>query len=167
MIDFNLPLDKQANIICAISAATKYEIPKNIFLAVVELEGGKPGQYLRNKNGTYDIGPLQFNSAYINTLPNVSFKDVEGLNNDCYPYDLAAWRIRQHIKKDNGTLYQKVANYHSKTPKYNMSYQKKLIGLTEKWTLILKANAFTYSEPVNQKIKYIPRTIEIRGNKYE
>ena len=53
---------------CAVSAAVKYEVPANIVLAVAEKEGGKPGQWVRNTNATYDIGSMQFNTAYIRTL---------------------------------------------------------------------------------------------------
>ena len=36
-------------IICSISAAVKYEVPANIVLAVAEKEGGKPGQWVKNR----------------------------------------------------------------------------------------------------------------------
>lgn len=133
-INYNLPPAEQAPVVCAVAAATRYSIPVNIFLAVVEKEAGKPGQYVKNKNGTYDIGPLQFNSSYIKTLSKygITYKSVEGHNNSCYPYYLAAWRIKQHINNDNGDIYQKVSNYHSKTPHYNAIYREDLIKRSEK-----------------------------------
>jgi hypothetical protein len=33
----------------------KYQIPANILLAIAEKEGGKPGQWVRNRNGTHDF----------------------------------------------------------------------------------------------------------------
>jgi hypothetical protein len=44
----------------------------------------------------------------------------------CYAYDLAAWRIRGHLKKDKGDLWTRAANYHSRTPRYNTVYRKDL-----------------------------------------
>lgn len=141
-INYNLPPDQQINVVCAITAASKYDIPTNIFLAVVEKEGGKPGQYVKNKNGTYDIGPLQFNTAYVKTLfkYNITYKDVEGHNNSCYPYYLAAWRIKNHIVNDDGDLFKKVSNYHSRTPKYNSIYKIDLIKRSEKAAAYLNSH---------------------------
>ena len=59
----DLPPQLQERVVCSISAAVKYEVPVNIVLAVAEKEGGKPGQWVRNSNGTHDVGPMQFNTA--------------------------------------------------------------------------------------------------------
>lgn len=167
IIDYNLPPNEQAPVVCAIAAATRYSIPTNIFLAVVEKEGGKPGQYVKNKNGTYDIGPLQFNTSYIKTLSKygITYKSVEGHNNSCYPYYLAAWRIKKHIIYDNGDIFQKVSNYHSKTPYYNSKYRADIIKRSIKLTTYLNK----YSDSVNSKkiaVKitknYVERKIYIR-----
>lgn len=58
----DLPPQLQERVICSISAAVKYEVPANIVLAVAEKEGGKPGQWVKNTNGTHDVGPMQFNT---------------------------------------------------------------------------------------------------------
>ena len=52
---------------CSVIAAVKYDVPANIILAVAEIEGGKPGRYVENTNGTYDVGTMQFNTAYLQT----------------------------------------------------------------------------------------------------
>lgn len=52
----------------------------NILLAVAEKEGDEAGQWVRNSNNTYDIGPIQFNTAYLSDLakygiyPKVSWR---------------------------------------------------------------------------------------------
>ncbi|MBK9663459.1 MAG: conjugal transfer protein TrbN, partial [Nitrosomonas sp.] len=58
----DLPPDMQERVVCSIAAAIKNEIPANILLAIAEKEGGKPGQWVRNNNGTYDVGVMQFNN---------------------------------------------------------------------------------------------------------
>ena len=107
--------------------------PANIILAVAEIEGGKPGRYVENTNGTYDVGTMQFNTAYLHELAKygISAKDVAA--SGCYSYDLAAWRLRGHILNDTGDLWTRAANYHSKTPCYNAEYRAKLIRASEKW----------------------------------
>jgi hypothetical protein len=47
-------LYQQERIECSIQAADHYRIPALVLLAVAEQEGGKPGQKVRNSNGTYD-----------------------------------------------------------------------------------------------------------------
>lgn len=124
----------QERIVCSVTAAIKYEIPANILLAIAEKEGGKPGQWVSNRNGTHDVGTMQFNTAY---LPHgITADDVA--QPGCYPFDLAAWRVRQHLKHDQGDIWTKAANYHSRTPKYNARYRDDLIAKAAKWAVWLE-----------------------------
>ncbi len=127
------PGEMKERIICSVIAAVKYDVPANIILAVAEIEGGKPGRYVENTNGTYDVGTMQFNTAYLHELAKygISAKDVAAPG--CYSYDLAAWRLRGHILNDPGDLWTRAENYHSKTPCYNAEYRAKLIRASEKW----------------------------------
>ncbi len=127
------PGEMKERIICSVIAAVKYNVPANIILAVAEIEGGKPGQYVENTNGTYDVGPMQFNTAYLHDLAQygITAKDVAA--DSCYSYDLAAWRLRGHILHDTGDLWTRAANYHSQTPCYNAEYRAKLIRASYKW----------------------------------
>ncbi len=129
----DLPPLEQERITCSIEAAVKYEIPANVILAVAEKEGGMPGQWVRNKNGTYDVGPMQFNTAYLQELKRHGIHASDVAAPGCYSFDLAAWRLRQHIKNDEGDLWTRAANYHSRTPEYNVSYRADLIKKAAKW----------------------------------
>ena len=131
-------LQVQANelterIICSIAASIKYEIPANIMLAVAEKEGGRPGQVVRVTNGTVDVGPMQFNTVYLKELKRFGIDPIDVAAPGCFPYDVAAWRIRNHIKDDNGDIWTRVSNYHSRTPKYNQIYRRDLIVKSVKW----------------------------------
>lgn len=134
----------QERITCSIAAAKTYEVPANIMLAVAEKEGGAPGLWVRNVNGTYDIGPMQFNSSYLNELSRYGIfaKHVE--SSGCYPYMLAAWRLRLHIKNDSGDLWTRISNYHSRTPIYNTAYRTDLIVKAGKWADWLEARYVSY-----------------------
>ena len=129
----DLPPDMTDRVVCSITAAIKYEIPANILLAIAEKEGGKPGQWVRNSNGTHDIGSMQFNTAYLGDLAPHGITADDVAQPGCYPYDLAAWRIRQHIKNDKGDIWTKASNYHSRTKKYNSRYRADLITKAVKW----------------------------------
>ena len=64
----SLPPQLQEWVACSISAATKYQVPSNIVLAIAEKEAGRPGQWKLNRNGTQDVGMMQFNTAYLSDL---------------------------------------------------------------------------------------------------
>jgi len=129
----DLPPDMQERVVCSITAAIKYEIPANILLAIAEKEGGKPGQWVRNTNGTHDVGSMQFNTLFLQDLSKYGITPDHVANTGCYAYDLAAWRVRLHIKNDNGDIWTKAANYHSRTSKYNAKYRTDLITRAVKW----------------------------------
>jgi hypothetical protein len=129
----DLPPQLQERVICSISAAVKYEVPANIVLAVAEKEAGKPGQWVKNTNGTHDVGPMQFNTLYLGDLAKYGITANDAAAAGCYSFDLAAWRLRQHIRKDKGDLWTRAANYHSRTPRYNAIYRADLIRRAVKW----------------------------------
>lgn len=127
-------------VMCSIAASIKYEIPANIMLAVAEKEGGRPGQVVRNTNGTVDVGPMQFNTVYLRELKRFGIDPIDVAAPGCFPYDVAAWRIRNHIKDDDGDIWTRVSNYHSRTPKYNQIYRRDLIVKSVKWADWVDAN---------------------------
>lgn len=132
-MDYSPPVFIQERIICSIEASLEYQIPVNILLAIAEKEGGRPHEWSYNQNGTYDVGPMQFNTRYLKELEKygISSKDVE--QEGCYPYELAAWRIRNHLREGKKDIWTLASNYHSRTPKYNEIYRKDLIKKAQKW----------------------------------
>lgn len=129
----DMPPLEQERVVCSISAAVKYEVPANIVLAVAEKEGGRPGQRVRNSNGTHDVGPMQFNTAYLGDLEKYGITADDVAASGCYSFDLAAWRLRGHILHDSGDIWTRAANYHSRTPKYNAIYRADLMQKAVKW----------------------------------
>ncbi|MFS4588356.1 transglycosylase SLT domain-containing protein, partial [Neisseria gonorrhoeae] len=114
----DLPPFMQERVTCSIAAAEKYHLPPHYLLAVAERENGRPGQQVRNTNGTYDVGAMQINTAYIRTLSRYGVTQSAVAQPGCYAYYLAAWRIKRHIVYDRkGDIWTKIANYHSYTPK--------------------------------------------------
>ncbi|MDV7248935.1 MULTISPECIES: transglycosylase SLT domain-containing protein [Xanthomonas] len=135
----------EERVVCSISAAAKYEIPANIVLAIAEKEGGKPGQWVRNDNDTYDVGAMQFNTAYLSDLAKYGIGANDVAAAGCYAFDLAAWRLRGHILKDKGDLWKRAANYHSRTEYYNAIYRADLKAKAAKWADWLDARFLTIS----------------------
>jgi len=76
---------------------------------------------------------MQFNTAYLGDLARYGITPADVAAAGCYSFDLAAWRVRQHIRNDSGDLWTKAANYHSRTPKYNAPYRADLMPKAVKW----------------------------------
>ena len=140
----SLPMEEPQRIVCAVIAAIKYEIPANILLAVAEKEGGRPGRWEKNTNGTYDVGLMQFNTAWLKDMERYGITVADVADDSCYSYDLAAWRLRGHLTHDNNDLWTRAANYHSRTPKYNTIYRADLIKKAQKWQYWLAKHFSTY-----------------------
>jgi hypothetical protein len=145
MLVLDLPPQLPERVVCSISAAVKYEVPVNIMLAIAEKEGGRPGQWKRNDNGTDDVGPMQFNTAYLRELARYRITADVVARAGCYSFDLAAWRLRVHIKRDKGDVWTRAANYHSRTPRYNATYRSDLIRRAAKWANWLESRFTTYN----------------------
>lgn len=135
-IDVNAITEPQ--IACIITAASRYEVPANILLAIAEKEAGRPGLRVKNKNGTEDIGPMQFNTVYIRDLEKIGITEDDVSAPGCYPYEVAAWRVRMHLKNDSGDIWKRAANYHSRTEEHNATYRRDLRIKATHWGRWLK-----------------------------
>jgi hypothetical protein len=124
---------------CSLGAALRYGVPANVVLAVAEQEGGRPGQWVANRNGTFDVGTLQFNTAYLRTLARYGIGPAEAARPGCYAYHLAAWRLRQHLVHDVGDVWTRAANYHSRTPSLNAEYRAQIMPRGARWATWLHA----------------------------
>ena len=91
MMVADLPAPQQNRVVCSISAAAEYKIPANIVLAVAEQEAGRPGLWVANRNGTYDVGSMQFNTAYLHDLKKYGIIPQDVAAAGCYSLDPAAW----------------------------------------------------------------------------
>lgn len=141
----DLPPSMHERVVCSIQAAIKYDVPANLVLAVAETEGGKPGQWVRNTNGTHDVGYMQFNTSYLATqLARYGITAADVAASGCYAFELATWRLRGHLQNDQGDLWTRAANYHSRTPQYNTIYRAKLLVKAAKWESWLRARFDTF-----------------------
>lgn len=157
MVFADLPPQQQDRVVCAISAAVHYEIPANIVLAVAEQERGRPGQWVANTNGTYDVGSMQFNTAYLRGLAKYGITPRDVAAAGCYSFDLAAWRLRQHLLHDKGDMWTRVADYHSYTSVYNAEYRSQIMVRAERWAQWLEKHFVTYDvTPGHRHVEQVP-----------
>lgn len=142
-----LPIETRIN--CSIEAGLKYNIPIDYILPISSIENGRVGQAYKNKNGSIDYGVMQINSVYLKDLEknyNMIVTPEEVSDDSCYAFEIVAFKINQHLKNDKGTILERVAMYHSKTPDLNKNYQTKIIQQSAIWRNYLRNNKYTLYE---------------------
>lgn len=145
-----IPID-DLRVYCSVEAGIHYEMPADLIYAVSLNEGGRADSQVKNTNGTFDLGTMQFNTAYLKTLKKYGVNREDVQKNDCYPFHLAAWRIKQHIDEDSSDdVFTKVAYYHSRTPVFNARYRDRLIENIKKFPRDL---ANSYFDLIIQRLK--------------
>lgn len=129
---------------CLFLAAQNYSVPPAVLVGIMDVEGGKVGQAVKNKNGSYDLGPMQINTIWMPELAehwgvskNTAKKWVR--DDACTNMNVAAWILKQHIE-ETGSLGQAIAQYHSRTPHYGSRYKRKVVAAMRRKGLIKKTS---------------------------
>lgn len=118
---------------CILIAAHSYAIPPSVLVGIMHVEGGRVGQEVGpNRNGTYDLGPMQINTLWTEQLSRywgTSRSEARRVLRDdaCMNVNVAAWVLRQKIDRA-GSLYEGIAHYHSATPRYGTVYRRKVLS---------------------------------------
>ncbi len=126
---------------CIFLASQQYHVPPAVLIGILHVEGGSVGQEVGpNTNGTYDLGPMQINTLWLDELAqkwNVS-KNVARQwvrDDECVNIGVGAWILRRNIN-DAGGLSKGLAYYHSRTPHIGKRYRQKVIDAMQKAGLI-------------------------------
>lgn len=129
---------------CAIRAGKYYNVSPYLVQTLLKIEGGVKGSKVRNTNGTYDYGPMQINTIWINELKrmeNITVPENRLINDVCYNIHIGTWILSNKINEVDGDIWRGLGNYHSKTPKYHNRYlghaKKAYSGLISYWSNLL------------------------------
>lgn len=107
---------------CMNEASQRYQLPVRVLVAIQKTEGGKLGQRVKNKNGTYDHGPFQINTVWMQRFSKFGYTPDILTNNFCASAYASAYIIRYEINNAGGDFWKGVGNYHSKTPVHHNKY---------------------------------------------
>ncbi len=110
---------------CINKAAVIYHVPASLILSVLSVEGGDVGTASPNKNGTYDYGPMQINTIWLNKIKPYGYTKEQVQYDPCVNVMVGAWILSRNIA-DSPELWRGVGGYHSYTPSLNMRYQNKV-----------------------------------------
>lgn len=122
---------------CIDAAAGLYHLPPALFMILLHVEGGRPGFVSGNTNGTVDIGPMQINQIWLPTLARhwhattrATFRAIR--DNFCANVAAGGWILARSIRDADGHLWQGVAYYHSRTPRYQSAYLRAVLREVER-----------------------------------
>ena len=119
MILFDVPLA------CINKAAIDYHIPATAIISVLKTEGGKVGAASKNKNGTFDYGPMQINSIWLPKLKAMGYTQKQLQYDPCINVRVGTWILAQKVA-DGKDWWNGIGNYNSYTQKFNQKYSFKV-----------------------------------------
>lgn len=110
---------------CFAEAAKRYSVPIELLEAISTVEsGGNPKAYNKNSNGSYDIGHMQINSAWLPTLARYGI-DEEKLQDPCINTNIGAWVLAQNVARF-GLTWNAVGAYNAATESKRLKYARKV-----------------------------------------
>lgn len=96
---------------CAARASLRYQVPELLLHAVVVKENGRMGKCSRNKNGTYDCGLAQINTAWVQHFARYGIKLEHLLNDTCTNLHASAYILRDNVNKKRGDWFSAIVAY--------------------------------------------------------
>lgn len=114
---------------CLERSASDYEINPMVLLAMLKVESNAAvGAIRKNTNGTYDLGPAQFNTgswaARLEKEYGISRQAI--MNDMCQAIRAMAYVVRVEIDRVGGDLWRGIGNYHSRTPAKHRAYVQRV-----------------------------------------
>ena len=126
---------------CVLDAAHSSGMPAAALFAILATEGGKTGEALSNKNGTWDMGPFQVNTVHLNELAAMGISPDAVLRDGRVNAYAAAWLLRKEYRR-TGNLWRAIGTYHSRTPHRRDAYIRRVKSNLER---LKKEGIFTLS----------------------
>lgn len=121
--------------ICIAIAAERYHLPVWLLYGILATEATRPGQIVRDSNGTYDSGPMGINSIWLPTLARMGISPAEVRNDGCQNVAIGAWilarkmrghQLPQHAFAHPRAFWRHVGDYNSATPHWNHRYRQRV-----------------------------------------
>lgn len=106
---------------CINQAALKYHVPARLIISVLNIERGKVGLASKNKNGSYDLGPMQINTCWWPMLYHYGISPQQVQNDPCTNVKVGTWILSKAIAS-SADLLNGIGDYHSHTPHLNQRY---------------------------------------------
>lgn len=110
---------------CINKAAIMYHVPAELIISVLKVENGRAGIAKRNDNGTFDYGPMQINTVWLDKVKAYGYTKEMLQYDPCTNVWVGTWILSQRIAS-TPDLWRGIGAYHSYTVKENVPYQYKV-----------------------------------------
>jgi hypothetical protein len=115
---------------CFSRAAERHGLDPLVLLAVLKVEGGRPGELALNTNGTVDLGPMSVNTVWLPVFAKrMGLPEAETRRrlaaDGCANVAAAAFILKEKIAS-TGSLWEGVAHFHSANPRLQGPYLTKV-----------------------------------------
>lgn len=117
---------------CVRQAAERFRLPASLIRAVLQVEGGQVGASSPNRNGSFDIGPMQINSLWLPEIERRGGSLELILHHRCANIHFGGYLLSRELagfdwaRADQKTFWRAVGNYHSHTPALNKRYAERV-----------------------------------------
>lgn len=144
---------------CLMQAAALQQVPPAILVGILRVEGGQVGLESPNRNGSFDLGPMQVNDrVWVPVVARAHFggdqlRARQALrDHGCYNMHVGAWIYRRALDRSGGNHAEAVGRYHSTTPGPKQRYQDRVArALGELMTQVQAAPSAPGEEKTNGK----------------
>lgn len=117
---------------CIRAAANYYRLPPLALVGILGAEGGRPGQAVRNTDGSEDLGPMQINSRWLPRLARYGLTRKTLLGDSCANVWAGAWILALDYSRD-GDVWRAIGHYHSGRPAESRKYRLRVSRILSKW----------------------------------
>lgn len=98
---------------CVVLVSRAYAIPPLLLGGILKVEGGRKGMAMKNSNGSYDYGPAQVNSAWLEKTKTIGVGENELRYDSCKNLWAAGWILRRCLNKHSDNFWTGVGCYHA------------------------------------------------------
>lgn len=96
---------------CVAQASARYEVPELLLHGILMKEGGRMGQAVRNRNGTYDLGLAQINTSWVGYFARYGIRLEHLLYDTCTNLSASAYILKQNYNRLGGDWFKAIVAY--------------------------------------------------------
>jgi hypothetical protein len=89
----------------------RYQVPELLLHAILMRENGRMGQAVKNKNGTYDMGLAQINTAWVPYFARFGVKIEHLMYDTCTNLQASAYILKDSAIKFQGDWFKAIVAY--------------------------------------------------------
>lgn len=116
---------------CVDDISAHYQVPKMYIAGILKTEGGKVGDKILNTNGTYDLGPMQINTWWLEdhsrSLTKIGITEHSLRFNYCQNIAVGTYIFKKNVMSYS-SIKRALSAYNTGDPNGSTSYPKKVFS---------------------------------------